>query len=215
MLKSCISVVSRLKNEFFFSTGDASSISSGEISDAINDISTDDNITGSSLSGASSEQNSMKQAFGYLGSDVLYGSHSLPPSQRACLQQTRTLGMGLRGSGQNSTSCMARADGSSVENWQKYTIPEEMNSCGSGTRMFNRGTLDRSTLPVTARERGDSRDALNSCGRERGDIRGVLNGSGAMLVKNSNQAIITDLKSRSYRSPNSGTPIASTISRWH
>lgn len=206
---------------FFFSADDGSSISSSEISDAINEVSTDENLTGSSLSGASSERNSYGSIrHGILGTTAItttttatggvspYTCRSLPLSHRAYLQQMRTGGGSVGGGGgchqqRVFSSCATRCgvqqhqhqqqpqpDSCLGENWQKYTIRED--GCSGDAGSFSRGTINRATLPVAARERAGDH-------HHRGFSYPLLGLPGGIYVKKSHQAVITDLKGRSLR----------------
>lgn len=170
-------------------------------------MSTDENLTGSSLSGASSEQNSYGSIrHGVLGTTGVspYACRSLPLSHRAYLQQMRTgggMGQPLPPRGLSATGTRVGARGDQPdnllgENWQKYTIPVDARSGGMGS--LSRGTIDRATLPVTARDRGDHRGFGYPLGLP-----------GGIYVKKSHQAVITDLKGRSLRGgAGSGTAVA-------
>ena len=186
---------------------DGSSISSGEISDAVTEISTDENLTGSSLSGASSEQNpygSVRHGIAGSSSGGVFASRSLPVSQRAAMQSLRS------GSGFGNAASLGGRGGRGDrppdavlgENWAKYTIREEHSMprhYAAGGLQFERSSSERSTLPVTARER-DSRNVVYSA-----SASGSVGPTGGLFMKKSHQAIITDLKGRSMRS---GTAVA-------
>ena len=76
------------------------------------------------------------------------------------------------------------------ENWTKYCIGEDLSGG------FDRGSLERASLPVSAKERND----LKGLG-----FQSSLPGA-TFIKKKTNQATITDLRSRSLR--NGGTAVA-------
>ena len=163
---------------YICSFDDSSSISSGDISDTINDISTDDNITGTSLSGTSSERSnpygSLKRAPGGTGNNV---PRSLTgPSGNLLYPKAGNtlLGRNLNVHGRDNL------DNILGENWKKYTIND-----------------------------GGSNGPCGPDGKERNDLKYGRGMPGALFIKKkSNQATITDLRSRSLHNPQGGMAVA-------
>ena len=163
---------------FLSSFDDSSSISSGDISDTINDISTDDNITAASLASAdhANPYGSLKRVPppGIPGNHV---TRSLP-GRTSNLLYAKTgsslLGRNLNVHGRDNL------DNILGENWKKYTISEDGSS----------GTYGPD-------------------GKERNDLKYGSGIPGAMFIKKkSNQATITDLRSRSMRNAPGGVAVA-------
>lgn len=94
------------------------------------------------------------------------------------------------------------------ENWQKYTIREDGRSGDTGS--FSRGTINRATLPVAARERAGDHSHLHHHHHHRG-FGYPLGLPGGIYVKKSHQAVITDLKGRSLRCGNAGSGTAVAV----
>jgi len=110
----------------------------------------------------------------------------------------------------SSLYCFQQMNNFLGENWQKYMIRDLTGGGGPNARAFERASTDRSTLPMSAascvRDRLDSRNFGYPPGFPgSGSVGGTQPVGGAVFVKQSHRAIITDLKNRSLRS---GTAVA-------